>query len=186
VKKPKLNGRRKIALALTPLLLLPIAIEAVKIAGIPDRDYSIFGAPPLEEAFKGAFLWLAFNVLYWKSSKALAQKTTRNLWFLGGYLVGLTFGIVEHFPSVLGTLSSFATHAPWTGVVGAGIYFAQAKGGRLLLASLYLTTVGAHMAWNSGTHLVSPHLFSLFLALTSIAILGIFIGIFRERGPTMA
>lgn len=134
---------------------------------------------------KGALLWLLFT-LDWKSSKALAKKTTRNLWFLGGFLVGLTFGIVEDFPSILETLSSFATHAPWTGVVGAGIYFAQARGRRLLLASLYLTAVGAHMAWNSGVHLVSPFLLSLSLALASIAILGVFIGTSsRKLGSSM-
>jgi RsiW-degrading membrane proteinase PrsW (M82 family) len=172
LRKHKLEGRWKVALALSLLFFLPIAVETVNIAGIPKRDYSVLGAPPLEEAFKGALLWLWLSfILYRISSKALARKGARNLWFLGGYLVGLTFGIAEDFPSVLGALSSLATHAPWTGAVGAGIYLAQAKGRRSLLGSLYLTAVGAHMAWNSGVYMVSPLLFSLSLALTSAAIL---------------
>ncbi len=162
--------RWKIILALIFILLLPLAIEVHGKLGISDRSYSILMAPPVEEAFKGALLWTGITLSQWrKPRKSKALKMSKYPWIWSGYLVGIIFGACEHFPSIIGIGATFASHAPWTAAVGAGIFFAQAgKVNRLTL--LYFTVTVAHGAWNYGVLHTSVVIFSINLALTLAAL----------------
>ncbi len=162
----------KIVLALALILLLPVAIEVRGDLGISDRFYSILVAPPLEEAFKGALFWIGITLSLWRRPKTRRRKVLKRSkypWFWGGYLVGVIFGICEDFPSVVGMGATFASHAPWTAAVGAGIYFARAgRVSRLIL--LYLMAAVAHGAWNYGVLHASAAVFSVNLVLTLAAL----------------
>lgn len=162
----------KIILALALILLLPVAIEIRGDLGISDRSYSILVAPPLEEAFKGALLWIGITLPLWRRPRTRRHKPPRRSkypWFWSGYLVGVIFGICEDFPSIAGMGATFASHAPWTAAVGTGIYFARAgRVSRLILS--YLTVALAHGAWNYGVLHASVAVFSVNLVLTLAAL----------------
>lgn len=162
----------KIILALALILLLPVAIEVRGDLGISGRSYSILVAPPLEEAFKGALLWIGITLPLWRRPKTRRRKVLKRSkypWFWSGYLVGVIFGICEDFPSIVGMGATFASHAPWTAAVGAGVYFARAgRVSRLIL--LYLTVAVAHGAWNYGVLHASVVVFSVNLVLTLAAL----------------
>lgn len=160
----------KIILAVVLILLLPLAIETHGKLGISDISYSIFMAPPVEEAFKGTLLWTGITLSQWRRPRrSKILKSSKYLWIWSGYLVGVIFGVCEHFPSIIGMGATFASHAPWTAAVGGGIFFNRTgKVNRLIL--LYLAVIAAHGTWNYGVTHTSVVVFSINLVLTLAAL----------------
>jgi len=155
------------------LAIIAIWILTVVVANlgwIAYEDYSVLGAPFLEEAFKGgAALIIAASL----SLRPKTKVSLRNLGLLWGLLVGLMFGIGEGILqdwTLQGVLSGIATHPLWTAAIAVGFCSFLLTGKRSLPIAVYLTAVGAHASWNFGEHYASAVASSIAIFLTFLTI----------------
>lgn len=161
--------RLSFIVAIFSVLLLPLAIEFIPGKLLSPREYSVLLAPPLEEAFKGAWVWLLMMAIL---TKLEDRQAGRGDWVLAGVGIGVTFAILEDFPHLVPILLSLATHPIWTGALADAIYLNQANQTQELtyLLPIYLMVTVAHMSWNAAVYTQS-HLLIITIIFTTGAVI---------------
>lgn len=156
-------------IAIFSVLLLSLAIEFIPGKLLSPREYSVILAPPLEEAFKGALVWLLMMTIL---AKLEHKQADRGDWVLAGVGIGVVFAILEDFPHFVPILLSLATHPIWTGALADAIYLNQNNQtqGLTYLLPIYLMITVAHMSWNAAVYTQS-YLFVITIISTTGAVI---------------
>jgi len=174
--KRKITERwRVFFLFLAIAILWALTSQLPNLGWIAKRDYSIFGAPLLEEAFKGVIVYPILVALYLRFNKTSWRKLGLLVGPISGLIAGFIFGILEGVlqgESIQNILSAVVTHSFWAAAVGIGIssYLLAGKKGHLI--GIYFMVVFAHGIWNYNTYHPSAlaHLIATALVLLVIPI----------------
>lgn len=173
--KRKIIERRRVffLLFLVLAILWALTSQLPNLGWIAKQDYSIFGAPLVEEAFKGVIAYSIFVALYFRFNKTRWGGLL--IGFISGLIAGFIFGIFEGVlqgESIQNILSAVVTHSFWAAAVGVGIssYLLAGKKGHLI--GIYFIVVFAHGIWNYNTYHPSAlaHLIATTLILLVIPI----------------
>jgi hypothetical protein len=172
VEIKKINARKYSLTFIIIIIIYSFFVISVNLGWISFKEYSIFGAPLLEEAFKGySAFYLA--ILPYQSKKF--KISLRDSGVLLGLLVGFLFGYAEitQYKTVQTfiILLKFTQHPLWTIAVSVGFcsFFLTRK--KFIPIIIYLVAVGAHASWNIYAYYTSSLTLSISVILTLLAIL---------------
>lgn len=156
-------------ISITVILILTIAV--VDLGWIARKDYSVLGAPFLEEAFKGYFAFIFATLLYLKQKCKIGL---RGMGLLAGLFVGFMFGYAEGVfqkESIQYILSGIVIHSLWTTAVSVGFCSFLLTNKKSLPIAVYLIAVGAHGFSNYDVYYTSALASPISIILTLLAIL---------------
>jgi len=150
-----------------------LTVVIVNLGWIAPKDYSVFGAPFLEEAVKGYSAFLIAALLYQIPKKF--KIGLRNSGILWGLLVGFLIGYVEVFQyktiQIHIILLKLIQHPLWTIAVSVGFCSFLLTSKKSLPIIVYLTAVGAHASWNFNVYYTSALALPISIVLTLLAIM---------------
>jgi hypothetical protein len=149
------------------------AVVIVNLGWIAFKNYSVLGAPFLEELFKGYTAFMIAAFIYYSPKKN--KMSLRNSAVLWGFLIGFFIGFVEinQFSTIQLYLIplKLVQHPVWTIAVSVAFCSFLLTGKKLLPIIVYLTAVGAHASWNFNANYTSELAIVVSVVLTVLAIL---------------
>jgi hypothetical protein len=150
------------------------AVVIVNLGWIALKNYSVLGAPFLEEMFKGYTAFMIAAFIYYSPRKKI-KMSLRNSAVLWGFLIGFFIGFAEI--NQYNTIQLYliplklVQHPVWTIAVSVAFCSFLLTGKKLLPLVVYLTAVGAHATWNFNVYFTSELAIVVSVVLTVLAIL---------------